>query len=71
MKQNASKTAALCSAFFDLVVNIGSIYLSILLLGYQNEFFNNRIVAIATICGVASVVIYFKIPLFRFFGWNV
>lgn len=59
MKQNASKTAALCSAFFDLVVNIGSIYLSILLLGYQNEFFNNRIVAIATICGVASVVIYF------------
>ncbi len=59
MKQNASKTAALCSALLDLLINIGAIYLSILLLGYQNEFFNNTVVAIATVCGVASVVIYF------------
>lgn len=59
MKQNASKTAALCSAFLDLLINIGAIYLSILLLKYRMEEFSNTAVAIATVCGVASVGIYF------------
>ncbi|MBO5262394.1 MAG: undecaprenyl-phosphate glucose phosphotransferase [Clostridia bacterium] len=66
MRQNANKTAALCSAFFDLIINIGSIYLSMLILGYENNFFNKTIMAVATICGVASVVIYFVCDMYSF-----
>jgi len=64
MKQNASKTVALCSALLDLLINMGAIYLSVLLLGYQNEFFNNTVIAIATVCGVASVLIYFVCDMY-------
>ena len=66
MKQNANKTVALCSALLDLLVNIGSVYLAMLLLGYENNYFNKTIMAVATICGVASVIVYFVCDMYSF-----
>lgn len=64
MRQNATKTAALCSAFFDLLINIGVMYIAILILGYQNDFFNKTTMAIATICALGSVIVYFVCDMY-------
>ena len=59
MKQNENKTAAICSAFLDLLINVAVVYLAILILGYENNLYNKTTVAIATICSGGSVLIYF------------
>ena len=64
MRQNATKTAALCSAFFDLLINIGVMYIAILILGYQNDFFNKTTMAIVTICALGSVIVYFVCDMY-------
>ena len=64
MRQNANNTSVICNAFFDLLINIGSIYLSILILGNQNSFYNKTVMAVATICAVGSILLYFVCDLY-------
>ena len=59
MKQNMSKTAAIFNAALDLLINIGSIYLAIVVLDNSKNYFGGTTVAISTACAVASVILYF------------
>ncbi len=64
MKQNANKTVAICSALLDLLINVAVVYLAIWILGYENNFYNKTTMAIATICGGGSVLIYFMCDMY-------
>ena len=64
MKQNANKTAAICNALLDLLINVAVIYLAIWVLGYENNFYNKTTMAIATICGGGSVLVYFMCDMY-------
>ena len=57
MKKNNDFTMAIFNAFLDLLINISSIYLAILLLNF--DIFSKTIVAVSSICAVASIIVYF------------
>ncbi|MBO5312911.1 MAG: undecaprenyl-phosphate glucose phosphotransferase [Clostridia bacterium] len=60
MRQNNDKTTALVNAFFDLIINIGSIYLAILIVDDVSlNTFGRMTVAISSICAIASIFVYF------------
>ena len=59
MKQNMSKTAAIFNAALDLLINIGSIYLAIMVLDNSKNNYGGTTVAISTACAVASIILYF------------
>ena len=64
MKQNMNKTAAICSAIFDLIINTGSVYLAMLLLSNNMRVFGKTAMVVSTVCAVCSVVIYFACDLY-------
>lgn len=64
MKQNMSKAAAICTAMLDMLINIGAIYLAILILDYKKHVFNGTTIAVSTICAFATIIVYFAADMY-------
>ena len=64
MKQNYGKTLAIFNAFADMLINIGAIYVAMLVLGYGQDTYSKTTLAIATICAVAAVGVYFVCDMY-------
>ncbi len=64
MNQNSGKAWAICNAFVDMIINIASMYSAMLILGYEENTYSKTTMAIATICAVASVVVYFASDMY-------
>ena len=64
MKQNMSKTAAVCTAILDMLINIGAIYLAILILDYKKHVFTGTTIAVSTICAFVTIIVYFASDMY-------
>ena len=64
MKQNMSKTAAVCTAILDMLINIGAIYLAIWILDYKKNVFNGTTIAVSTICAFVTIIVYFACDMY-------
>ena len=64
MRQNMGKTAGFCNAALDFLINIGAVYLAILLLDRGANDFNKTTMAFATAFAVGSIVIYFACDIY-------
>ena len=66
MRQNLGKTAAVCNALLDLIINTGAVYVAILLLSNGENVYSKSAMAVATVCAVLSVVVYFACDMYSF-----
>ena len=64
MKETMNKTSALFNALLDLVLNIGAIYLAILVVGRDVYGFSGTTIAVSTICAFASIIVYFASDMY-------
>lgn len=64
VKQNMSKTAAVCTAILDMLINIGAIYLAILILDYKKHVFTGTTIAVSTICAFVTIIVYFASDMY-------
>ena len=64
MKQDSSKTLAIFNAFTDMLINMGALYLAMLILGYEKDTYSKTTMAIATVCAVSAVIVYFACDMY-------
>lgn len=64
MRQSMGKTAGLCNAILDFIINIGAVYLAILVLEKGTHAYNKTTMAMATLFALGSVIVYFACDIY-------
>lgn len=63
MRQNMGKTAGFSNAVLDFLINVGAVYLAILILDSSANY-NKTTMAMATISAVGSIIVYFACDIY-------
>ena len=64
MRQESGKAWAICNSFIDMIINIAVVYSAMFILGYGENAYSKTAMAIATVCAVSTVIIYFASDMY-------